>query len=797
MKVPISWLSDYISIDLPPAELARRLTMAGTEVSAFAQGGDRWQGVVIGQIVAISPHPNADRLRLVTVDPGAEEQTVVCGAPNLNLGDKIAFASAGVEIIDGHSGEKVILKPARIRGVTSAGMVLSEKELGISDSHEGIMVLPPEAPVGKPLADFLSDTTLDLEVTPNRPDLLSVIGVAREVAALTSQSVCLPEAVYEEMGPPVKERVSVEITAPDLCPRYCASLITGIKIAQSPEWLKQRLLSCGMRPINNVVDVTNYIMLEYGQPLHGFDFDKVEGSRVIVRRAYADEVIVSLDGVGRTLSEDTLVIADEERAIAIAGVMGGANSEVSEETTSVLLESASFNPASIHYTSRGLRLVSEASIRFERAIRSELTLPALKWATQLILRLAGGMAARGLVDVYPGKKGTRPILMRVAGVKRLLGVDFGQEQMVKTLTSLGFEMKTEATGFLVTPPYWRSDISLEADLVEEVARITGYDRIPATMLSSPLPKQNPEPVLGLKRKIRQALAGCGFQEVITYSLTSREILEKIFATPDLEPKPLHLANPMTADQEYLRTSLRGSVLSALAANTRREDGVIKLFELARVYLPRDNDLPAEPEFLCGLLTGGMEKSWPGSEEPVDFFAVKGVVEGLLTQFGVAASFELASDPGLRPGRQAAVFIDNIKLGVLGELNPRVAQAFDISREVYLFEIDVAALLPHTLGYETFQPLPRFPSVVRDIALVVDAKITHRQIVDIITGFPLVDRVILFDVYTGKQVPQGKKSLAYHIGFQSETHTLTDEEADKVQQQILDRLSAELGASLRG
>jgi phenylalanyl-tRNA synthetase beta chain len=333
--------------------------------------------------------------------------------------------------------------------------------------------------------------------------------------------------------------------------------------------------------------------------------------------------------------------------------------------------------------------------------------------------------------------------------------------------------------------------------VEEVARIVGYDRIPATMLSSPLPKQNPEPILKLKKKIRQALAGYGFQEVVTYSLTSREVLEKAFTSPVLEPEPLRLANPMTQDQEYLRTSLRGSLLSALAANVRREEGVIKLFELGRVYLPRDRDLPAEPEFVCSLLAGsGQPKSWPGGEEPVDFFTIKGVVEGLLTQLGVTASFKAASDPGLRPGRQAAAFVGDSKIGVLGELHPRIDQAFDISCQVYLFELDLAALLPHTLGHKTFQPLPRFPAVARDIALVVDVSVTHRQIVDIIIGFPLVSQVALFDVYTGSQVPRGRKSLAYHIGFQSETHTLTDEEVDRVQQQILDRLSGELGASLR-
>ena len=798
MKVPVKWLRDYVDIDLPLAEIARRLTMAGTETSLMSLG-QGWQGVVVGKIITVEPHPNADRLRLVTVGLAVEKQTVVCGAPNLQLGDKIAFAPVGTELIDGHNGQKTVLKPAKIRGVDSCGMVCSEKELGISDSHEGIMVLPPEAIPGTPLADYLGDTVLDLEVTPNRPDLLSVIGVAREVAVLTGQCVSLPEADFEAQGASIEEQISVEIADPDLCPRYCASLITGIKIDESPEWLKQRLTNSGMRPINNIVDVTNYVMLEYGQPLHGFDYNKIRDKKIIVRRARDGEVMVSLDGVERNLTRDMLVIANSQRAVAIGGVMGGANSEVSEETTSILLEAASFNPASIHYTSHRLGLVSEASMRFERAIRAELTLPALKRATQLIVQLTGGKATRGLIDIYPGKQEQQPILLKTDRVNRLLGAEFSLEQIEDALVSLGFDVKpaSSAAEFLVTAPYWRSDISLEVDLIEEVARIIGYDRIPTTMLASPLPQQNPEPIIGLRKKVSRILTGFGFQEVITYSLTSREVMEKVFRRHTLEPEPVHLANAITTEQDCLRTSLRGNLLIALAANRRHEDGAIMLFELGRVYLSRDNDLPDEPEILCGLLSSsGVEKSWHDSKDPIDFFDAKGVVESLLSQLGLGASFEESDDNGLRPGRQTAIVVGGDRLGVVGELHPGVAEAFDISGEVYLFEMDMTALLPHTLGYKTFQPIPRFPAVVRDIALVLDGGVSHQQVVDIIQGFPLVKEVALFDVYTGKQLPAGKKSLAYRISFQSTEHTLTDKEVDKVQQKILKKLSGELEASLR-
>ena len=799
MKAPISWLRDYVAIDLSPGELARRLTMAGAEATVIQIGGDRWQGVVIGRIAAVNPHPNADRLCLVSVDLGNEQATVVCGAPNLNIGDKIAFARVGAELIDGHSGQRAVLKPARIRGVNSSGMVCSEKELGISGSHEGIMVLPADAPLGQPLADFLGDTVLDLEVTPNRPDLLSVIGVAREVAALTGQSVSVAEVSYPETGPPIAEEVAVEIADPDLCPRYCASLISGIKIGDSPEWLKERLTACGMRPINNIVDATNYVMLEYGQPLHGFDYDKIGDKKIIVRRAGEGEVLVSLDGVERSLNREMLLITDSRRAVAIAGVMGGANSEVSQDTTSILLESASFNPASIHYTGHGLRLTSEASMRFERAIRPELTLPALRRATQLVLELAGGHAARGIIDVYPGQKERQPVHLRTSRTNKILGMGLTAEQIAATLSSLGFELQNAAAEgeFRVTAPYWRSDISLEVDLIEEVARIAGYDAIPTTMLSGALPVQNPDPMLEFKKKVRQGLAGFGFQEVITYSLTSRELLDKGVTVHPLEPAPLHLANAMTADQEYLRTSLRGNLLSALAANIRHEDGAIRLFELGRVYLPRDNDLPDEVELLCGLLAApGGEKSWNVSSDPLDFFTAKGVVESLLAHLYIAGSFIEAKDSGLRPGWQAAVIVNGDKIGVIGELHPGVAEAFEISRPVYLFEVSLASLLPHTVGRRPYQPITRFPAVVRDIALVLDFRVSHQQVMDIIQGFALVSKVTLFDVYTGRQVPSGKKSMAYRISFQSKDHTLTDEQADKMLKEILDRLAGELGASLR-
>jgi len=802
MKVPLNWLRDYVDITLPPPDLASRLTLAGFEVGEMRVIGGSWENVTIGQIAAVNPHPNADRLRLATVDLGTGQETVVCGAPNLNTGDKIAFASIGARLINPHNGQIEELKPAKIRGVVSSGMICSEKELGISESHEGIMVLSGEAPVGTPLADYLGDTVLDLDVTPNRPDCLSVVGIAREAAALSGQNLHIPEISYQETAAPIDEQISIDIAAPDLCPRYCASLITDVRIAESPGWMQERLLACGMRPINNIVDITNYVMLEYGQPLHAFDYDKIRGKRIIVRRADDGEVIVSLDEVERNLSRDMLVIADEQRAVAIAGVMGGANTEVTESTGTILLEAASFNPASIHYTSHHLSLTSEASMRFERGISPGVTIPALKHATQLIMQLGGGKIARGVADAYPGRQEPEPILLTTDEVKRILGVEFSLDQIVAALTSLGFGCQTEDSQVQVTTPYWRSDVKQAVDLIEEVARIIGYDRIPTTLLSEPLPHQNPDPILSLKGEIRQRLVGYGFQEVITYSLTGLEMLSHLFPEPrQPEPMPLRVANPMTADQEYLRPNLRANLLAVLEANRRHEDGGIRLFELGKIYLPQEKGLPGEPEVLCGMLSGArVEKSWLGGDGLFDFYDAKGIVEGLLCHLGMAVNFEQGNDESLHPNKQAAVVIkDNglsVRLGVVGELHPKVADAFEIEGPACLFEINVTTLLPLTVTHKLFQPIPRFPSTVRDLALVVDTGVTYQRIHDIIISFPLVSEVILFDVYSGAQVTAGKKSLACRVVYQSPIHTLTDEEVNEVQQQILDRLARELGATLR-
>lgn len=799
MKVSLKWLKDYVDISLAPKELADKLTMAGLEVKSIQTIAGAWKDLVVGEVVTLNPHPNADRLKLPTVNLGTKQVTVVCGAPNIGLGQKVVFASTGAQLIDGHTGKAMTLKPAKIRGVMSEGMVCSEKELGISDSHEGIMVLPSEAPTGTPLGEYLGDTILDLDITPNRPDCLSVIGIAREIAALTDHGLHSLEITYEETEDSIDALVSVAIVEPNLCPRYCASLITGVNVGPSPWWLQQRLRNYGMRPISNIVDVTNYVMLEYGQPLHAFDYQKLRGHKIIVRRAERGETITTLDGIERILAEDILVIADEEKPVAIAGIMGGLDTEVTDATDTILLESANFNQAVIRRGCRHLGLQSEASIRFDKSLSPGLPQLPLKRATQLLLELAGGKAAKGMIDAYPGKTAPKNMLLSTEEVKRLSSLEIDVGKITKVLQSLGFECEEShlPSQISVVAPYWRSDVESAADLIEEVVRIIGYEKIPTTRLSSSLPMREPTPVLGFKRRLRNILVSCGFQEMLTYSLTSLEKLQRLSPDLDVKVMPLKVANPLTKEQEYLRTTLRTNILAALANNQKHEENGIKLFEIGKVFLPQGRELPQEKDLLCALLSGPRyELSWHGDNKPLDFFDATGVVESLFKQLELVATFEVSDDESLLPGRAVDIIINGDKVGITGELHPKVTQAFELSGTVYLIEIDMEKLLDKTTRLKEYRAISRFPGSSRDISLVIDEQVPYQQVAGVIRSFPLVSKVTLFDFYTGKQLPEGKKSFAVRIVYQSPERTLTDEEIDKTQEQMLDRLHQELGATLR-
>jgi len=804
MRVPLRWLRDYVNIGSSPEQLGKRLTLAGLEVTEIRSTAGAWDGIVVGQVVNVGRHPNADRLGLATVDLGTERVTVVCGAPNVSSGQKVPFARVGADLIDGRTGDSVRLKTAKIRGVVSEGMVCAEKELGISDNYDGIMVLPPDAPTGVPLAEYLGDVVLDIDITPNRPDCLSVVGIAREIAALTGESLRLPVIEYEEHGEAVGSCVSVDVREPRLCPRYCASLVSGIRIAPSPAWLQQYVSACGMRPINNVVDVTNFVMLEYGQPLHAFDYEKLRGKRIIVRRAEGGEMMYTLDGVERPLNSDTLVIADRDRAIALAGIMGGADTEVTEATSTILLESANFSPAAINRGCSLLQFQSEASIRFAKGLNSRLPLVPLQRATQMLVELADGRAAKGILDVYPGESPIEAVSVSTREVKRLSGVSVSADRMRDVLTALGFRcVEDDGKGsFSVNVPYWRSDIKCGADLVEETVRMVGYDKIPVTRLSSTLPEQRSQlsmPVRrsNLRRKLGRILVGCGFQEVLTYSLVGLDRLRRLSPDFELDCTPLKVANPMTREQEYLRTSLRVGLLTALAQNQRFGHDGVRFFEIGKVFLPQGSALPDEREMLCAILCGmGGDLSWHGDSGVLDFFDAKGVVEELLRHLGLAAEVESANHRGLFSGRTADLIAGGEAIGVVGDVHPRVAQAFEISGTVSLLELDLEKLLLVTSGLKEYRPIPRFPSVSRDVALVADEQVSYQQIQEIVETFPLVSSVTLFDLYRGEQVPQGKKSFALRVLYQSPDRTLTDEEVEGVQSKMLERLNQELGTVLR-
>ena len=826
MKVPLSWLRNYVQFDLPANELAHHLTMAGNEVGDVEIVGADLDPklLVVGHVLNIDPHPNADRLMLPTVDIGnGETATVVCGAPNVAAGQKIAFAKEGAMLINPRSGKTAALKAATIRGVRSAGMVCSPLELGLSDDHEGILVLDDDAPVGVPLVEYIGDAVLDVEVTPNRPDCLSILGIAHEVAALTGGTVTEPDLSYPEDDTPIESLAKVEIADPDLCFRYTATLIHNIEIAESPQWMQDALTKAGLRPINNIVDITNYVMLEYGQPLHAFDFGKVRDSTVIVRAARPDEEFETLDGAIRKLQPPMLCIADPQVAIGLAGVMGGANTEIDETTTTVLLESANFHAINTRRTRLALRMDSEASYRFERGIRPELAPRGLRRATQLMLQLAGGTASKGILDIYPDPSPMPSVQISRHRIRQVLGVDYTMRRVQETLESLGFERDRAPESIMPTmdafsvggapesdsviwmkPPYWRSDITIEDDIVEELARIIGYESIPTTMISTPIPHGQPQASRVFRERVKDILTATGMRETISYSLVSANMLERVGVdTGDTDV--MRIANPMSSEFTLLRTSLRASVLSTLSSNRRisQTEG-IRIYEIGSVYLPkeeaRERDLPDEREMLVGVLCGPrFPISWNAPGGDMGFYDGKGILESLFDELRADARYEAyGGDPILRNGRTAQLLCGDIPIGVIGEVRQAALDRFDIDgAPVAMFEIDLAALRA-ALPEETLQHTPAipYPQSYRDLALIVDAEVTSARIQRIIERHRMVTRSIPFDIYEGEGVPEGKRSLAYRIVFQSPRGTLTSEEVDRYQSNILQQLQRELSVELR-
>ena len=798
MKVPLKWLKEFVDITLPVEELAAKLTASGSEVVAVTR---RWERVQVAEITVIEKHPNADRLRLATVVMPDGERTVVCGAPNIEVGQKIAYASIGARLISGHNGEEMELTAAMIRGVKSEGMICSEKELGLSDEHTGILVLDQSAPQGTPLADYLEEVVIDLDITPNRPDCFSILGIAREVAAITGQQWREPDLAYRASeSATATSLASVEIADPDLCPRYTASVVRAVEMGPSPAWMQERLIAAGMRPISSVVDITNYVMLETGQPLHAFDLDTLEDHKVIVRRAIDGEQMTTLDDVPRTFTSNTLLITDPNGPIGVGGIIGGLNSEVTDQTTNILLEAANFNHINIRQSETALRVTTEASRRFDKGLNQESAEYGLRRATKMLVEVCRGTAATGIIDEHPIQRTPVSIHLTQQRLHTLLGTPLSSGQVYDLLTALGCTLTGEwEPGFHVTPPWWRPDLRIPDDLVEEVARIMGYDALPTTAIRGSVPHMPPNPMRRIKEDVRDILTAAGMQEVINYSLTSLTNLQKIGVHPTISGiQPVNVTNPMSSEQEYLRTSLRPSLLTNLAANERHPDELIRLFEVGRVYLPRTADLPEERDMLVGVLAGRQRlPSWVEEDAAVDFYDAKGVLEALLGKLGADVRFEPVEDPNLHPGRTAALTGTDGAVGVVGEVHPVVLEAFDIdARPVYLFDIDLQLLLPTLTKQQHYASLSRFPAVVEDLAVMVDDHVAAAAVEYTICRHPLVTSARLFDVYTGAPIPAGKRSLAYAITYEASDHTLSGGEVTRARQQVVSALQSVLGAQFR-
>lgn len=851
MKVPLSWLKEFVEIDLPIAELAHRLTLAGLEVEQvhFAGlplpegavaghtsgrraieanvSGISWdpETIVVGAIHEVMPHPNADRLVLCRLHDGEREHIVLTGAPNLfHLVDKgpldeplkVAYAREGAIIFDGHQPgwERMTLKRAKIRGVESYSMACSEKELGISEEHEGIIILDDDAPVGTPLVDYMGDAVLDITLTPNLARNANILGVARETAALLGVPLHEPSYDVPWSGPSIEGRAAIEIRQPELNPRFVLGLVEGVQVGPSPYWVQRRLRLAGMRPINNIVDATNYVMLEIGEPLHAFDYDVLveraggEPPTIITRLPEPGERLATLDDVDRELDEFTVLVADTAGALSIAGVMGGEESEVSEKTTNVLLEGAAWNYINIRRTVASQKLSSDASYRFERGVHPAMAERGVRRGLTLMARLAGGEIAEGLVDAYPRPPKALSVTVTSNDSERWLGVRISVESMAEILTRLDFEIEVEGERVIATVPDHRLDINAGvvgvADLMEEIARIYGYDRIPETQISDTIPPQYGSPRFEKEERVRDLLVRLGLQEVVTYRLTSPEREARLRAPgsdPDKRPY-VRLANPIVSDRVLMRHSLLASVMEIVERNARVRQR-IAIFEIGPIFLPvPEQELPEEPGRLAIALTGSRSVTdWQEqTAEPFNFYDLKGYLQALCDGLHLSeASFVPDEHPAFHPGKCAGVSLAGQRIGVIGEIHPLVLERYDIPQEsVIAAELDLEALLERIPESYSVQHVPAYPPVLEDLAVVVAEDVTGEQIESVMrkAGSDLLNRVQLFDLYRGEQVGEGKKSLAYSLVYQAPDRTLTDEEVAQVRKRIVDSLEQQLGATLR-
>lgn len=807
LRVPVSWLREYVDVPASVDEIAERLHMAGMEVDHVERTGSWGDKVHVGRIAALEKHPNADKLQLATVEYGSgRRQTVVTGAFNIAVGDVVPYAEVGAEYVDGHTGERTVMRPRPMRGIVSEGMVLSAKELGLGEDHEGILQLDKALRVGALLRDALGEAVLHLEIAPNRPDALSILGIAHEASAIFARPLRQPplEPLHWTLDPTL---LTVRIDDPDACPRFAAANLTGVRGGgPSPEWMQHRLRAAGMRPIDVVVDVTNYVMLEIGQPLHAYDAERLAGRTLVARLARHGEVLRTLDGVDRILRSSDLVIADEERALGIAGVIGGEDSEIRATTTTIALEAASFEPRRIRRTSDAHDLAgssgSAAARRFGLELSPEMVPLGLARAVHLLRELTGARVA-GATDVYPRPRQVPNVRLRFSDVGRVLGAEVAREETVDALRRLGFTHAESGDQLVVTPPAMRTDVAIAEDVVEEVARIVGYERIPVRVPSGTLPLHGAHPLERLRERVRDALVGFGLQETISYALIDPDWLSRL--TPDgskLAPEPLRVTNPTSSAQSALRTTLRASLLDTASRNLRHRRGVA-IFEIDPVYLPRDGDLPEE-RWTIGILLAGQaapareSETWLVAPRDHDLWDLTAIVDGLHRATRSGRGSMEAGAAGLHPIRSWRLVDGGRDAVVAGQLDPRVAERWELPAATFVAEIDLALLLASVRPPLAAAP-PRYPAAWRDLAFVVDEATAwgdvEREIAS--TGAKSgLEEVALRDVYRGPQAGDGKKSFAVRLFFRSAKGTLSDADVDRAIGRLEGRLRHRFGAILR-
>ncbi|ALS23521.1 phenylalanine--tRNA ligase subunit beta [Paenibacillus naphthalenovorans] len=815
MKVSYEWLSQYVDISgNTAAELAEKLTRSGIEVDIVENRNKGVEKVVVGFVKSREKHPDADKLSVCIVDAGqGEDLQIVCGAKNVAAGQKVPVALIGAKLPGGLS-----IKRSKLRGVESQGMICSAKELGLNDKllpkeiQEGILVLPEDTEVGASILDVLAlnDEVMDLDLTPNRSDCLSMLGTAYEIGAILGREVKLPDAESglrkNTSGIKAEDKISVEISAKDLCSHYAARLIEGVRIGKSPLWLQNRLMAAGIRPINNIVDITNYVMLEFGQPLHAFDADKLANGHIDVRLAREGEKLVTLDDVERTLEPHMLLITDGTKPVAIAGVMGGANSEVTEGTTRIVLESAKFDGGSVRKTSRQLGLRSEASLRFEKEVNPEAVIPALNRAASLIAELAGGQVASGVVEAVSGEHRPVKIEITVGRINSYLGTELSAEEVKAIFGRLNFAVEPlDRDGFRVHVPSRRGDITRAVDLIEEVARLHGYDHIPTTLMNVVTTPGALTREQSIRRVVRTLLTNSGLHEAITYSFTHPEQIHS-FPGAHRETKPVALAMPMSEERSVLRTSLVPHLLDVAAYNRNRNINDVAVFEIGRVFLSDEETLSRLPEeklMLAILLTGKRsDVHWTGKPGDVDFYDLKGIFEGLVQYLGIEGVRYVAAGPeGFHPGRCAQVEVerDGVRkiIGTLGQLHPALQQQKDLA-DTYVLEVEMDALTELAGERFTYDPLPRYPAIIRDMALVVDRGVAVGDLLDKAreTAGSLLESIQVFDVYTGERLGADKKSVAISLVYRTPDRTLTDNEVSELHGRVVAELESAFAAVLR-